>query len=681
MSERYKSSLILYLLSTIGFLTQFSNFSIISLCLLALTSYYYEVRSWSLSKTPRFVFVIIYLGALYFDLGSLWGLEAGVSFLSFLALLKTFELKEKRDLFIFSLIVQLSLIGHLLSVDDLYMVLVLLLIITNLFWLLYQFHHFDKSHVYSAEISRYKKKVFFQMIAWAIPLSLILFFIFPRFPLGNLFLNTMKKQNITGFTDQLRPGEINKVIQSKATYFRVQFNKLSPKASDFYWRGMVLAKTDGFNWDRIHLPHDSSVKNKAALTSFDKSKKSKKALYNYQVEYEFFSNGPLFLLDRPYEYDLLSRTHTVSMGAESFYSVPYRNQKIRYNASSRRRNIKRVKNKVNYTLTKNEKKLYLATPEVVKNIKFNQWILQNQKTNLSVDSILNLLRNHFDKEKFSYSLNPGRMDKESPLDDFFFNKKQGLCEHYASAVAIALRKFQVPARIVVGFQGGQYNPYGNYFYIEAKNAHSWVEYWSSKKGWQRIDPTSWIHPERIRLGPEVYFLSQENLESLNLDNGMNLNQGNIFQNLFLMADMLYFELNRQFLNFDFEKQEEIFDFLNLEGKFKYLKLLGLVVFMLFTIIGILIVYLLWQRRGKRDPMSELMSKLRSRLASEGVEVSKWWGPETIEQEMVKIYPNKALEISEICQLIREIRYEKGESLEKAEMGQKWKNLRAKIRKI
>ena len=679
MSERYKSSLILYLLSTIGFLTQFSHFSIISLCLLALTSYFYEVRSWSLSKTPRFVFVVIYLGALYFDLGSLWGLEAGVSFLSFLALLKTFELKERRDLFIFSLIVQLSLIGHLLSVDDLYMVLVLLLIIGNLFWLLYQFHHFDKKHVYIAEITRYKKKVFFQMIAWAIPLSLILFFIFPRFPLGNLFLNTMKKQNITGFTDQLRPGEINKVIQSRATYFRVQFNKLSPKASDFYWRGMILAKTDGFNWDRIHLPHDNSIKDTSISSSLDQ--KGKRALYDYQVEYEFFSNGPLFLLDRPYKYNLLSRTHTVSMGAESFYSVPYRNQKIRYNASSRRRNIKRVKNKKNYTLSKNERKLYLATPEVIKNIKFDQWVSQNQSKEKNIDSIFDLLRNYFDKEKFSYSLHPGLMDKKSPLDDFFFNKKQGLCEHYASAVAIALRKFQVPARIVVGFQGGQYNPYGNYFYIEAKNAHSWVEYWSSKKGWQRIDPTSWIHPERIRLGPEVYFLSQENLESLSLDNGMSLNQGSIFQNLFLMADMLYFELNRQFLNFDFEKQEEIFNFLNLEGKFKYLKLLGLVLLMLFAIIGILILFLLWQRRGKRDPMSELLSQLRDRLARDGIEIPKWWGPESIEEEIAKSYPNKAVEISEICLLIREIRYEKQESFKKVEMGQKWKNLRTRIRKI
>lgn len=631
MRAFFKTALFLYLLSTLPFIGQFHLATLVTLFVVFIVSIFYEIRGLSLSQPLRGLSLVLYLIFLYLSLGSLWGLEAGVSLLSFLALLKSFELKNKRDLFVYTLIIELSLIGHLLSVDDLYMVIVVLLIGLNLFWLLYQFHHFNHAHkvVYSKDIARYRKKVFSQVLMWSIPLTAILFFVFPRIPLGNLFTNTLqKKNNLTGFTQQVRPGEISEVIQSKVTYFRAEFKNPRPSSSDLYWRGMVLAKTDGFNWDRIHLaPHALPAQAEGI-----------KPLYNYEVEYDFFSNGPLFLLDRPLSYDVKSRSHTLANGGETYYTVVYHNQKIRYKASAISRNSKANQAIVAQSLSPQELKIYLDLSRVSMGERFDQWLGQRRDEIKVPKDFLNLMRAHFAQEKFRYSLSPGRMDVTNPLDDFFFNKKVGLCEHYASITAYGLRRLGFPSRIVVGFQGGQYNPYGEYFSIQGKNAHSWVEFWDAQRGWQRVDPTAWILPDRIRLGADIYFLGADRLESLNLENELSLKRGGLFQDALFMADMIYYKLNREFLNFDFEKQKELFKFLKLSGKSKYLKLLGFTFSLIIVIFLLLIIFIYRQRQAKLGALEKSLSLIDRALKRKGMEVASWWGPERWQSEITQHFP-------------------------------------------
>lgn len=619
--------------------------------------------------------IIVYLVFMKLSLEGLWGLEAGVSFLSFLALLKSFELKEKRDIFIFTLIIELSLVGHLLSVDDLYMVLVLSLIVINLFWLLYQFHHFGLKKEYVPVVARYRKKVFVHVFLCSIPLTLALFFIFPRIPLGNIFMNTIKKQeNMTGFTEQLRPGEISKVIQSKVTYFRAKFRQLRPSSSHLYWRGAVLAKTDGFNWERILLPPNRKGRGEKVRDVSDK------ALYNYNVEYEFFSNGPLFLLDRPRDFNVSSRSHTGGMGAETYFTVAYRNQKIRYSASSTQ-----ARGKGKYELTPLELRTYTQLEKEGQGPRYDQWLDQRRSKIKGADDLFVLLRSHFIKENFSYSLAPGKMNSKAALDDFFFNKKIGLCEHFASILAYSLRRLKFPSRVVVGFQGGQYNPYGEYFYIQGKNAHSWVEYWTKSKGWQRVDPTQWISPDRIRLGPDILFLADQNLESLNLENGLNFNEGDIYQNFLLMADMLYFELNREFLNFDFERQEKIFDFLDLKGKGKYLKLLGVIgAFMLIGSFAFIYFTYYRQKRPRRNELENSFRQLRMIFRNKGMEIPLWWGPERLQSEVIRHYPQLSNEIEIFCSLWKKIRFqqrEKALSVTKGDLQRALKQIKRHIKQI
>lgn len=107
---------------------------------------------------------------------------------------------------------------------------------------------------------------------------------------------------------------------------------------------------------------------------------------------------------------------------------------------------------------------------------------------------------------FTYSLNLMREDPSiDPLEDFLVNTQQGHCQYFASALTLMLRSVGIPARLVVGFKGGEWNHLGHFYQVRQLHAHAWVEAYMppemlpddrppSSDGWQRggwllLDPT------------------------------------------------------------------------------------------------------------------------------------------------------------------------------------------------
>jgi hypothetical protein len=77
-----------------------------------------------------------------------------------------------------------------------------------------------------------------------------------------------------------------------------------------------------------------------------------------------------------------------------------------------------------------------------------------------------------------------------PLSDFLFNVRAGHCEYYATAMAVMLRTLRVPARVVNGFQPGEYNAAADAYVVRQADAHSWVEvYFPESDAWVTFDPT------------------------------------------------------------------------------------------------------------------------------------------------------------------------------------------------
>jgi len=89
----------------------------------------------------------------------------------------------------------------------------------------------------------------------------------------------------------------------------------------------------------------------------------------------------------------------------------------------------------------------------------------------------------------TYSLVPGAVDRESPIERFVFTTRRGHCELFASTLAMMLRYRGIPARIVTGFMSREWNERGDYYIVRMRHAHAWVEYYSRGNGWTEIDPS------------------------------------------------------------------------------------------------------------------------------------------------------------------------------------------------
>ena len=70
----------------------------------------------------------------------------------------------------------------------------------------------------------------------------------------------------------------------------------------------------------------------------------------------------------------------------------------------------------------------------------------------------------------------------------------------ATAFSVMMRSVGIPARIVLGYQGGEVNPLGGHLIVRQSDAHAWTEVWIDGLGWYRVDPTAAVAPERIDIG-------------------------------------------------------------------------------------------------------------------------------------------------------------------------------------
>jgi len=94
-----------------------------------------------------------------------------------------------------------------------------------------------------------------------------------------------------------------------------------------------------------------------------------------------------------------------------------------------------------------------------------------------------------DSGDFTYSMKQVVKDPQvDPLVDFIVNRKSGHCEYYASAMTMMLRSLSIPARMISGFKGGQFNAKDNRYEVRQLHAHTWVEAFVDDR-WQIFDPT------------------------------------------------------------------------------------------------------------------------------------------------------------------------------------------------
>lgn len=264
-------------------------------------------------------------------------------------------------------------------------------------------------------------------------------------------------------------------------------------------------------------------------------------------------------------------------------------------------------------------------------------------TSLSFDKSfskkVDAVKKHFFSRGYEYTLSPGEYQSENALEDFLLTRKKGFCEHYASAAAILFRMMGIPARVIAGFQGGEFNPVGKYYLVQGRDAHAWVEIHNPEVGWKRIDPTSWIAPDRVRLGAAGYFLNLERPSIMSEEDFFAQVNNSFFRKLGFAADMYYYELSRRFLGYDYETQKYFFRKMGFEYQ-RPIKLFMICLGVCFFVVGIMFYY---HNRKKKNQLEweESYSDFLNLLSKKGLDTGRFKGPLTLKNEFIGIYPENS----------------------------------------
>lgn len=109
-----------------------------------------------------------------------------------------------------------------------------------------------------------------------------------------------------------------------------------------------------------------------------------------------------------------------------------------------------------------------------------------------------------DSGEFGYTLDMSVTDPTiDAVEDFLFNRKQGHCEYFGSALGLMLRAVGIPTRMVSGFKGGDLNANTGYFVVQGRHAHVWVEALINGR-WRVLDATPASRSDSVKsLAPKV----------------------------------------------------------------------------------------------------------------------------------------------------------------------------------
>lgn len=312
------------------------------------------------------------------------------------------------------------------------------------------------------------------LITQAVPLMVVLFLLVPRIAGPLWLLPQDETAAASGLSDVMEPGAISRLGLSHRTAFRVDFKGQPPPPRDRYWRGPVFWHFDGRRWTSGNpLP---AARMPPPPTSGGS--------YRYAVTLEPHQQRWVFPLEFPEEIpnDLLYHRDGYLLSPE-----PLR-EKRRYEFTSKPSLVAKP-------LASGDRKRGLQLPGLPAS-KVRELVAGWQSGSPDPAALVQRALQHFRQEPFIYTLRPPPIAGD-PVAGFLFETRRGFCEHYAGAFVYIMRVAGVPARVVTGYQGGHWNPVGAFLDVQQADAHAWAEVWLDQQGWQRVDPTAAVAPERI----------------------------------------------------------------------------------------------------------------------------------------------------------------------------------------
>jgi transglutaminase-like putative cysteine protease len=515
-----------------------------------------------------------------------------VHLLCFAYTLKLFEISKRKDFYqvillgvfvaISSLIFQQSVYFSLLAIG---VVFINLLVLMTLF---------SPSIALSQQL-----KTTVKLLLLSIPLAIILFIVFPK--LAPFWQVPSVKSAKVGISDRVQIGDIANLALSDDMAFRVSFYDRTPIHSQRYWRALVLDQFDGVSWQR-----NKSISAKQARIDRFSNRTAERSRINAEIQGDSFqyqiiteaSFQPwLFALDLATSKDSLIRQ-------QSDYTLVYRDiirKTLSYEVQSYPDAI------LAKTLSEEIKANNLAIIEDANPRLVSKGRALAQTYPDKAQLIAQVLTD-FNQQNYHYTLQPPLLSLDGQshnnLDQFYFDSQAGFCEHYAASFTYLMRAAGIPARMVVGYLGGELNANANYYTVYQRDAHAWSEVWLAGQGWQRVDPTAAVNPERVERGFSSALLQEYASLSADYFNLNALQSLQWFNQLKLQMAALDYQWTRWVIGYTGEKQNNTINMLKVLAK-SLLKQLNVLLYLL--ALGAFSVVFYWLYQHKTSTMSGLSS--------------------------------------------------------------------------
>ena len=609
-------------------------------------------------KGMRFLLVVLAVASLTMSYGTITGKNAGVAMLVAMSALKLLELRSRRDVMVTVFLAYFLVVTNFLFSQEIGMVVYMLLAVWAITGTLYELNLSPASTLRSTPGSRFGSRsgirirenlrVSGGMLLKAVPLMLVLFVLFPRVagPLWGLPKDALAAK--TGLSNEMSPGQISDLNLSNKIAFRVEFAGAVPAPGLLYFRGPVFESFDGVTW---RAPKGFMISKMSPRLA------PKGEPVDYAITLEPQNSRVLPVLELPervtfgegleareYFFNQPDLQDPTAFVLADFKLLSKKNidSRIRYHARSY----------TQYTtdaLTDDSWRRNLRLPERVgpRTLALaGEWAARYQDPREIVDAALTM----FNQQAFGYTLRPPLLGG-NPVEQFLFDTRLGYCEHYSSAFTVLMRAAGIPARVVTGYQGGEYNALGNYLVVRQSDAHAWSEVWLEDLGWTRIDPTAAVAPERIERGAS-------SLAEI-APGPFTLADDHIVAKAWLATRDAWDTLNNQWnlwvLSYGPELQKQFLSGLGF-GEVDWREMTMALAALFSSLLGF---YALRMARRARKPVDETLAAWRrfcAKLAAQGLAIGNTEGPLDYSRRVAATRPELAAAVARIAGLYMRQRY-------------------------
>lgn len=547
---------------------------------------------------------------------TLLGRDAGVTLIVVLLALKTLELRARRDAFVVFFLGFFTMLSNFFYSQSLLTALAMLVALLGLLTALVNAH----MPVGKPPLMQAAKTAGWMALLGA-PIMAALFVLFPRMaPLWGVPGDAMTGRS--GLSANMQVGTIASLALDDSIAMRIRFEGAAPPQGSLYFRGPVLSSFDGRDWKPLRSMLPPRLQPAADLRVQGPSVK-------YQVTLEANNRPWLLVLDATAEKpELPGFAATMTSELQWVTDRPIVDL-VRYTAQSYPNfshgpslQMVGLQDYLELPAGSNPRTLQLAAQ-----MQADPRYRQSSDAQM-VAAVLERLRSG----GYTYTLEPGVFGVHT-ADEFWFDRKQGFCEHIASSFVILVRALNVPARVVTGYQGGEKNTLDDFWIVRQSDAHAWAEVWLAGRGWVRVDPTASVAPARIgslqRLQAPRGAIASALLGNVNPQVALGLRA---------MWDAVNNAWNQRILNYTQGKQLKLLKDIGFDSP-SWEDLVYLLIGVVVLVSLCAAAWTLWER-SRQDPWLRLLDTAAIRLQKAGVTLAPHSPPRRMAEQFMKQFGAK-----------------------------------------